>query len=216
MNDVTISARNKLKFPLISSLVANCFLIVIVIGLIVFYLQTARDLEVSKSTVNAQQIEISGIKAQLSMESSRAAELKTDLNATRADVQSLTKQSTELKSANDAKELALSEEKNRTEVVQSALEKEKNRLPIIPVRIEFRTSAMKKGLVGVFTNYSSKQLTIMMALRNTTTGQTKQIQTQIAPAAKLEIGHLEGWQFASGDQIIIGSAGYESSRSVAP
>ena len=209
-------AKNHLKVPLVASLIANGILVVVVILLSVFYVLSSRDLDISRFTTTGLQVELSGVKAELSKESARAAELKTDLNSTRADVQSLSKQSTDLRSAVSTKEQALAEEKARTEAAQVALEKEKSRLPEVPVRVQFRRSQMGRGLVGMFSNYSAKQLTVVMAFRNPTTGQTKQLQQQIAPGAVLEIGYQEGWQFASGDQIAIRSAGFEIIRSVVP
>jgi len=129
--------------------------------------------------------ELAATKADLAKEVARAAGLKANLNSTRTELQSLAAQATKLK---------------------SELEREKARLPAVPVRVEFRRSVMGQGLVGIFSNYSAKQIPVVIALHNPTTGQRKQLSIQIAPGSMDEIGYLEGWQFASGDQIAIRSA----------
>ncbi|MCL6482884.1 MAG: hypothetical protein I4O49_01685 [Janthinobacterium lividum] len=48
-----------------------------------------------------------------------------------------------------------------------------------------------------------------MATSNPTTQAVKKLSLQVAPGAKVEIGFREGVQFASGDQVILRSAGYE-------
>jgi uncharacterized membrane-anchored protein YhcB (DUF1043 family) len=160
--------------------------------------------------------ELAATKAELAKEVARAAELKTDLNSARIELQSLAAQSTKLKSEMEAKEQVLAKEKSRAESATTALEREKARLPAVPVRVEFRRSAMGRGLVGIFSNYSSKQLPVVIALHNPTTGLRKQLSIQIAPGSRAELGYLEGWQFASGDQVAIGSAGHEALRVTVP
>jgi hypothetical protein len=53
------------------------------------------------------------------------------------------------------------------------------------------------------------QLSVIMATRNPTTEAAKEKSFQVAPGRKVEVGYLEGVQFASGDQIRLRSAGFE-------
>ena len=169
------------------------------------YYQATRDLDAQKATVASLQLEIA-------KEVTRAAELKTDLNAARTDAQTLAAKSAELSSEVESKEQALAAEKSRAASVQAALEQEKSRLPAVPVRIEMRRSAMGRGLVAMFTNTSAMQLPVMMATRNPTTEAINQKSFQVAPGKTVEIGYLEGIQFASGDQVRVLSAGFEELR----
>jgi len=169
------------------------------------YYQANHDLDAQKATVASLQLEIA-------KEVARAAELKTDLNAARTDAQTLLAKSAELSSEVESKEQALAEEKSRAESVQAALEQEKSRLPAVPVRIEMRRSAMGRGLVAMFTNTSAMQLPVIMATRNPTTEAVNQKSFQVASGKTVEIGYLEGIQFASGDQVRVRSAGFEELR----
>lgn len=197
------SAATPTRSPAFSaSLIANGVLAVGLILFAVLYFQATTDL--------------AGAKAELAKEAARAAELKSDLNTARTENQSLAAQATKLKSEVEAKEQVLAAEKSRAESATTALEREKARPPAVPVRVEFRRSAVGRGLVGIFSNYSSKQLPVVIALHNPTTGQRKQFSIQIAPGSRAEVGHLEGWQFASGDQVAIGSADHEVLRVTVP
>jgi hypothetical protein len=169
------------------------------------YYQATRDLDAQKAIVASLQLEVA-------KEVARAAELKTDLNAARTDAQTLATKSAKLSSEVESKEQALAAEKSRVESVQAALEQEKSRLPAVPVRIEMRRSAMGRGLVAMFTNTSAMHLPLMMATRNPTTEAVNQKSLQIAPGKTVEIGYLEGIQFASGDQVRLRSAGFEELR----
>jgi hypothetical protein len=56
----------------------------------------------------------------------------------------------------------------------------------------------------------------MIATRNPTTQVVNQRSFQVAPGKKVEIGHLEGVQFASGDQVRLQSAGFEEMHYTVP
>jgi uncharacterized membrane-anchored protein YhcB (DUF1043 family) len=173
------------------------------------YHQATRDLETQKATVATLQLEID-------KEVARAAELKSDLNTARTDAQTLATKSAQLSSAVESKEQALAAEKSKAEAVQAALDQEKSRLPAVPVRIEMRRSAMGRGLVAMFTNTSARQLSVMMATRNPTTQIVNERSLQVAPGKKVEVGYLEGIQFASGDQVRLRSAGFEELHYIVP
>lgn len=189
--------------------VAVAALAVTSVALAALYYQATRDIETQKTAV-------AGLQLELAKEVARAAELKSDLNAARTDAQTQATKSARLSSEVESKEQALAAEKSKAESVQAALDQEKARLPPVPVRIEMRRSAMSRGLVAMFTNTSAMQLSVMMATRNPTTEVVKEKSFQVAPGKKVEIGHLEGIQFASGDQLVLRSAGHEDVRYIVP
>jgi len=169
------------------------------------YYQATRDIEIQKATV-------AGLQLELAKEVARAAELKSDLNTAHTEAQTLAVKSAQLSSEVESKEQALAAEKSKAESVQAALDQEKARLPPVPVRIEMRRSAVGRGLVAMFTNTSAMQLSVLMATRNPTTQVVNQKSLQVPPGRKVEIGYLEGVQFASGDQVLLRSAGFEDLR----
>lgn len=169
------------------------------------YYQATRDIETQKATV-------AGLQLELAKEVARAAELKSDLNTAHTDAQTLAAKSAQLSSEVESKEQALAAEKSEAESAQAALDQERSRLPAVPVRIEMRRSAVGRGLVAMFTNTSARQLSVLMATRNPTTRVVNQKSLQVAPGRKVEIGYLEGVQFASGDQVLLRSAGFEDLR----
>jgi cell division protein FtsB len=182
------------------------------ITLAALYYQATRDLE-------AQNAKVAALRLEIAKEVARAAELKSDLNASRTDAQTLVAKSAQLSSEIDSKEHALAAERNNVEAekskaesVQAALNQEKSRLPAVPVRIEMRRSVAGRGLVAMFTNTSAMQLSVVMGTLNPTTKAFTKQALQIAPGKKVEIGYLEGVQFASGDEIRMRSAGFEEIR----
>lgn len=191
------------------SLIGNAVLAVVVAAFAFLYIQANRDIETQKASVAALQTE-------LAKEVARAAELKSDLNATRTAAQSLAEKSTQLQSVVISKEEALAKERAKTESAQAALEKEQSRLPVVPVRVEMRRSAMGHGLVAMLTNTSARQLPLLIATHNPTTKATKQFTLQVAPGLKSEIGYQEGWAFASGDKVLLRSAGFEDIQYTVP
>ncbi|MGK5021053.1 hypothetical protein [Janthinobacterium lividum] len=183
-------------------MVAVAVLGIATVTLAVLYGQASQNLEAQKATVATLQMDIA-------KEASHAAELKSDLNAARTTAETLATKSAQLKSEVESKEQDLAAEKAKTESTQAALEQEKAKLPAVPVRIQMRPSAMGRGLVAMFTNTSARHLSLLMATSNPTTQAVKQLSLQVAPGAKVEIGFREGVQFASGDQVMLRSAGYE-------
>jgi septal ring factor EnvC (AmiA/AmiB activator) len=182
--------------------VAVAALAVTSVALGALYYQASRDIETQKATV-------AGLQLELAKEVARAAELKSDLNAARTDAQTQATKSAQLSSEVQSKEQALAAEKSKAESVQAALDQEKSRLPPVPVRIEMRRSAAGRGLVAMFTNTSAMQLSVLMATRNPTTEVVKEKSFQVPPGRKVEVGYIEGVQFASGDQVRLRSAGFD-------
>ena len=75
--------------------------------------------------------------------------------------------------------------------------------PALPVVVGFRSSMLGQGLVAVIENTSDRYLSVMLAVRNPTLSTAKRFQIELEPKSSTEFGHLEGWQFASGDEVAL-------------
>ncbi len=73
--------------------------------------------------------------------------------------------------------------------------------PALPVVVGFRSSILGKGLVAVIENTSDRYLTVMLAVRNPTLSTAKRFTLELDPKSSTDFGHIEGWQFASGDEV---------------
>jgi len=73
--------------------------------------------------------------------------------------------------------------------------------PGLPVAVNFRSSMLGKGLVAVIENTSDRYLTVVLSVRNPTLSTTKRFKLDLEPQSRTDFGHLEGWQFASGDEL---------------
>lgn len=73
--------------------------------------------------------------------------------------------------------------------------------PALPVVVGFRSSMLGKGLVAVIENSSDRELTVSVAVRNPSRSASKRFQLELDPGSTTHFGHLEGWQFASGDEV---------------
>lgn len=73
--------------------------------------------------------------------------------------------------------------------------------PALPVVVNFRSSMLGKGLVAVIENTSDRYLTVVLSVRNPTLSTTKRFKLDLEPQSRTDFGHLEGWQFASGDEL---------------
>lgn len=80
--------------------------------------------------------------------------------------------------------------------------------PALPILVTYRKSLMGNGYVGVFTNQSDRLLAILITAYNPSFGRKQSFRLDIPPNQSREIGHLEGWSFVSGDQIIVAHAEY--------
>lgn len=216
MNAESPSAAPARNTALIVSTVANGVLAAGLAAAVVLYFQASSGLESSRAQVASLQAEVEKVKGDLSREAARAAELKSDLGAARANLQSLRAQSSKLKSEVEARERALAEEKARAKSAQAPPKREKAGPPAVPVRVTFRQAGLGRGQIGIFSNYSSIPLPVVIALHNPNTGQRKRFSIRIAPGTRAELGHLDGWRFASGDQVAIRSQGYEPLRVTVP
>lgn len=73
--------------------------------------------------------------------------------------------------------------------------------PAMPVVVGFRSSMLGKGLVAVVENTSERYLTVMLSVRNPTLSTARRFKLDLEPRSSMDFGHLEGWQFASGDEV---------------
>lgn len=73
--------------------------------------------------------------------------------------------------------------------------------PALPLVVNFRSSMLGRGLVAVIENTSDRYLTVVLSVRNPTLSTTKRFKLDLKPQSSTDFGHLEGWQFASGDEV---------------
>ena len=79
----------------------------------------------------------------------------------------------------------------------------------VPVRVATRQSITGPGLVAIITNDSAKTLSVSADFTNPTLHHSQTRSLILRPHRPIQIGYLEGWAFASGDQIVLRSDGYE-------
>ncbi|MBT9566939.1 MAG: hypothetical protein IV085_01435 [Thiobacillus sp.] len=75
--------------------------------------------------------------------------------------------------------------------------------PALPVVVNFRSSILGKGLVAVIENTSDRYLTVVLSARNPTLSTSRRFKLDLDPQSKTDFGHLEGWQFVSGDEVAL-------------
>lgn len=73
--------------------------------------------------------------------------------------------------------------------------------PALPVLVSFRSSMLGKGLVAMIENSSDRYLTVILSVRNPTLSTAKRFKLDLSPKSSTDFGHLEGWQFVSGDEV---------------
>lgn len=88
--------------------------------------------------------------------------------------------------------------------------------PALPVLMSFRSSILGRGLVAVLENTSDRELVVTLAVRSPQQGGARRFTVEIAPHGTTEFGHLEGWPFASGDEVALSQDGYAALRVTVP
>lgn len=88
--------------------------------------------------------------------------------------------------------------------------------PPLPVVVSFRSSLLGKGIVAVLENTSERYLTVVMNVRNPTLANLRRFTLELAPKSEKDFGHLEGWQFSSGDELMIFHNDFNAQRVVVP
>ncbi len=82
--------------------------------------------------------------------------------------------------------------------------------PAMPITVSMREAMLGSGLVAQLSNHSDRFIGLLITLTNPTTTHTKTIRLDIDAYGMRELGHLEGWIFVSGDQILIQHNDYRS------
>ncbi len=89
-------------------------------------------------------------------------------------------------------------------------------LPALPVVINFRSSILGKGLVAVIENTSDRYLTVVLSVRNPSLSTAKRFKLELDPKSSSDFGHLEGWQFAAGDELGLYNDGFAALKITVP
>jgi hypothetical protein len=82
--------------------------------------------------------------------------------------------------------------------------------PAMPVEVKYRRAFLSNGYVTDFKNTSNRQLSILATFSNPTLKTTKTLNLILSPGETKEIGHLEGWNFSSGDTMTLAHHDYQS------
>jgi flagellar basal body-associated protein FliL len=88
--------------------------------------------------------------------------------------------------------------------------------PALPVVVDFRASLLGQGLVAEISNTSDRYLTLSLVVRNPTSSTAKRFTLELNPKSSLDFGHLEGWQFASGDEVALFNDAFGALRLTVP
>jgi len=91
--------------------------------------------------------------------------------------------------------------KSELELRASAPEALHSAKPAMPVVVGFRSSLIGKGMVATIDNSSDHYLRLVLSVRNPTLSTARRFVVELGPRASQSFGHLEGWQFASGDEM---------------
>lgn len=95
----------------------------------------------------------------------------------------------------------LEEIKSRVDLREGEYQAMHSAKPAMPVVVGFRSSLIGKGMVAVMENTSDRYLSVVLAVRNPTLSTARRFILELGPRASQSFGHLEGWQFASGDEM---------------
>ncbi len=82
-------------------------------------------------------------------------------------------------------------------------------LPQMPIEVKYRPALLGPGLVVAINNTSDRHLSILATFKNPSVNQEKSFRVDVPPRGKTELGHREGWTFASGDQIELSHNDYK-------
>jgi len=80
----------------------------------------------------------------------------------------------------------------------------------LQVEVGYRPALTGDGYVLHLHSTSSKSLSLNVKLTNPTFKKSQTYQIVLDAGAHKEIGHLEGWTLASGDEIEVSHAGYQA------
>jgi hypothetical protein len=78
----------------------------------------------------------------------------------------------------------------------------------IPVTVNFRRAVVGSSLVAEVKNQTGQTMSLQVSLTNPTTAKSRIIAFAVPPHGLKQIGHTEGWPFASGDRILLHNASF--------
>jgi hypothetical protein len=105
---------------------------------------------------------------------------------------------------------------SRLQDAQTRLAAQLGKKPDVPLRLALRSSAMGKGKVVVFKNMTTRSLSVAATFRNPALNMEKAFRLDFAPDEEKPFGHLEGWQFESGDEITLVNQQFETKKIKVP
>ena len=103
-------------------------------------------------------------------------------------------------------------EVERNQAKEELLAEQRVAKPDMPISVSMREALIGDGLVAQFTNNSNRFIAVVATFTNPTTNQHLTARLDISPNSTKEIGHLEGWTFVSGDQILLEHNDYKPSN----
>lgn len=145
-------------------------------------------------------------EARAAQEAMRAAALDVKLSAKQVQLQLANDQAAQMKTTMLAREQAYAQARS-----ESVAQRDQPRGPP-PVEISFNRAAGSSERVGVFTNVSTKDLSVVVNLASATNSRQANFTLEIPGRGRREIGPREGWQFARGDNITVSGGGFETMR----
>lgn len=80
--------------------------------------------------------------------------------------------------------------------------------PELPVSVSYRKSLMGKGYVAIINNNSNNDINVSVNLRDNNSTNKKNQTIKIGHNQKIQIGWMEGWQFALGDVVRLSNPDY--------
>jgi hypothetical protein len=93
---------------------------------------------------------------------------------------------------------------------QEQQQRAEQRKPDMPLKVGYRKAVLGPGLVLLMENRSERHLAVVLTVGNPTTKQIKSFRVDVSPKQTAEVGHLEGWTFASGDSLKIAHTDYRT------
>jgi hypothetical protein len=184
---------------------AGCVVLAITCAILLFSVRSAvaeRDYAYARADA---------AETKAAQEAMRAATLDVKLNAKQVQLQQATDQVAQVRAEMLAKE-QISMQAQRADSTPAPSERERPPRGLVPVEISFNHFVSGNERVGVFTNVSTKDLTIVVELTTATNSRQARFTLDIPARGHKEIGPREGWQFARGDNITTISGGYETLR----
>jgi hypothetical protein len=80
--------------------------------------------------------------------------------------------------------------------------------PELPLRVSVRNALMGGGKVAQLHNFGATQLAVAVTAHSSASNQENKWRIVIPPNGTQDIGHTQGWTFASGDELAIFETGY--------